>query len=264
MQILTVDKLYKTYPERNFYKLFYTDKQIENFKIGLNENENGITFTGSLNETINFPFGLTTNFPIGEIWPKYICRVYFTDENDNVKITDYSYTVNKYSVNVYNNDNIDLDNLENYKMMKCNKCIFGKLLKFDPFLYPHKCNDYNGYIKGNGNILQFIEPESRTLKMCKLAVKNNSSAIKYVKEEFKQDIIDYMDRLKEINKIKDRIIYLEDELDASDLEEVEQINEIKKIKDRIEYLEEEPDPEKIKKLDKELGELEKIIHQLVI
>lgn len=229
MQVLTIEDLYKKYPRKEFYKIFYTDKQIENFKSGLNEDE--ITFTGILNETINFPFGLTSNFPVGEIWPKWICRVYFTDAIIDAKITDYKYTVNKYSTNIYKDgDIIDLDNLENYKIMKCNKCMLGNLIKFNPFLHPLKCDDYNRYIGGNGSLLQFIEPELRTLEMCKLAVQNRPSAIKYIKDEFKQDIIDYikeLEQLKEIEQIKDEIRYLEDYFDDLDLEEMKELKELK-------------------------------------
>lgn len=243
MKITNVKELYKKYPRKEFYKIFYTDKQIENFKSGFIENEDGITFTGILNETINFPFGLNGNVPIGTIWPKWICRVYFTDENDktiDAKITDYVYTINKYSNTEYKDDDIiDLDNLQNYEMMKCNKCILGELYKFNPFIYPRKCDDYNSYVKGNGNILQFVEPELQTLEMCKLAVGNRPSALKYVKEEFKQEIIDYIKELEHFNKIydiKNKIKYYEEELDY--LDELD-LQEIKELKEQLRELEDD-------------------------
>lgn len=43
---------------------------------------------------------------------------------------------------------------------------------------------------GNGNLLQFIEPELQKLEMCKLTVKNTHGALKYFKQEFRHQLIE--------------------------------------------------------------------------
>lgn len=210
MHILTVDQLYEEYPKKKFYRIFYTDKQIENFKSGLNENDNGIKFTGKLGDTIMFPYGLSEKL-CGEIFPKWICEVYFTDEASDAII--YIDNINNYKEYGYkSDDNIDYDNLNNYGLIKCNKCILSELIKFDPFLHPHKTNNQCGYIKGNGNLLQFVETDLQTIEMCKLAVQNKPAALKYVKPEFRANIEQYLkEYLEELEKNKSDDDYSDDD-----------------------------------------------------
>jgi hypothetical protein len=113
MQILTVKELYNKYPDKKFYQIFYTDKQIVNFKSGFNENKNGINFTGILNETIMFPYGLFSKFPCGEFFPKWICEVYFINEASDAEI--YIYDTNKYCTYKKEND-IDFEKFNNQEM----------------------------------------------------------------------------------------------------------------------------------------------------